>query len=188
MEDKEGSMIRLRHRLSPTTTASDEAEVYARKVENMKTRLLTINEKIIQHELRSIKEQHKVGCDGLGKGRKIETEKQIKKTLKMMQEIGNKKLVVLNTKISHNRELRRKIDEMRQERCRLDVIYTKLERDVQCQTEQMYMVLEEGKNAIKARDNAIGELEALNKQFEEGRRLGCGFYSCDLTTRALTST
>lgn len=181
-------MIRLRHGLSPTTTASDEAEVYARKVENMKTRLLTINEKIIQHELRSIEEQHKVGCDGLGKGRKIETEKQIEKTLKMMQEIGNKKLVVLNTKISHNRELRRKIDEMRQERCRLDVIYTKLERDVQCQTEQMYMVLEEGKNAIKARDNAIGELEALNKQFEEGRRLGCGFYSCDLTTRALTST
>jgi len=32
------------------------------------------------------------------------------------------------------------------------------------------MVLEEGKKAIKARDNAIGELEALNKQLEEGRR------------------
>ena len=66
----------------------------------MKTRLLTINEKIIQHELRSIEEQHKVGCDGLGKGRKIETEKQIEKTLKMMEESGNKKFVVLNTKIS----------------------------------------------------------------------------------------
>ena len=77
---------------------------------------------------------------------------------------------MLNTKISHNRELRQKIDEMRQERCRLDVIYTKLERDVQYQTDQMSMVLEEGKKAIKARDNAIGELEALNKQLEEGRR------------------
>ena len=89
-------MIRLRHGLSPTTTASDEAEVYARKVENMKTRLLTINEKIIQHELRSIEEQHKVGCDGLGKGRKIETEKQIKKTLRIKKRILNK--FVKNTK------------------------------------------------------------------------------------------
>ena len=32
------------------------------------------------------------------------------------------------------------------------------------------MFPEEGKKAIKARDNAIGELEALNKQLEEGRR------------------
>jgi hypothetical protein len=164
MEDEEGSTIRLRHGLSPTNTASDEVEAYARKVENMKKRLQAINEKILHYEVKEIEEKHKVGCDGLGKGRKIETEKQ------MYIDRLNKKLVALNTKISHNRELRQKIDEMRQERCRLDVIYTKLERDVQCQTEQMSMVLADGKKAIKARDNAIRELEALNKQLEEGRR------------------
>ena len=36
---------------------------------------------------------------------------------------------------------RQKIDEMRQERCRLDVIYTELERDVQCQTGKQVRLL-----------------------------------------------
>jgi hypothetical protein len=164
MEEQKGFPNCPRHVLLQTTVPSEEVEVYSRKVENLKKRLQAVNEKIIQHELKELEEQHKVGCDGLERESKIETEKQI------YIDRLNKKLVALNTKISQNRELRRKIDEMRQERCRHDVIYTKLERDVQCQTKQMSRVLEEGKKAMKGRDKAIGELEALNKQLEEGRR------------------
>jgi hypothetical protein len=164
MEEQKGFPNRPRHVLLQTTVPSEEVEVYSRKVENLKKRLQAVNEKIIQHELKELEEQHKAGCDGLERESKIETEKQI------YIDRLNKKLVALNTKISQNRELRRKIDEMRQERCRHDVIYTKLERDVQCQTKQMSRVLEEGKKAMKGRDKAIGELEALNKQLEEGRR------------------
>ncbi len=162
MEDKEGSTILLGHGLFPRTMASNKVEVFTRKVEIMKNQLQAVNEKIVQ--LKENEEKYKVGCGGIDKGKKIETEKQT------CIDRLNKKLVALNTKNSHNRELRQKIDEMRQERCRLDVIYTKLERDVKGQTDQMSMVLEEGKKAMKARDNAIGELKALNKHLEDGRR------------------
>lgn len=151
-------------RSPPTTISSDEIDVYVTRIENLKQRILNINEKVILLERQELKDQHRgvTGSDTLDREYKIETDKQI------YIERLNKKLIVLNTKISQNRELRRTIDEMRQERCRYDEIYTKLEREVQCQTEQMSRVLDEGKKAMKARDKALAGIEALNKQLEEG--------------------
>ena len=150
---------------SPTTVSSDEIDVYVTRIENLKQRLLNINEKVILLERQELEDQHRGvtgGDTSLDRECKIETNKQI------YIERLNKKLIALNTKISQNRELRRTIDEMQQERCRYDEIYTKLEREVLCQTEQMSRVLDEGKKAMKARDKALSGIEVLNKQLEEG--------------------
>jgi hypothetical protein len=74
--------------------ASNKVKVFTQKVENMKKQPQAINEKIVQ--LKENKEKHKVGCGGINKGRKIETEKQT------CIDRLNTKLVALNTKISHN--------------------------------------------------------------------------------------
>lgn len=149
---------------SPPTTSSGEIDVYVTRIEILKQRLLNINEKVILLERQELEDQHRglTGGDSLNRECKIETDKQI------YIERLDKKLIALNTKISQNRELRRTINEMRQERCRYDEIYTKLEREVQCQTEQMSRVLDEGKKAMKARDKSLAGIEALNKQLEEG--------------------
>ena len=75
----------------------------------------------------------------------------------------------MNKKIDDNKQLRKKIDSLRMERVRYDEIYTKLEYDVQRQTKQMTQVLEKSKQALKARDKASADLEALTKQNEESK-------------------
>jgi len=67
-------------------------------------------------------------------------------------------------------KLRSQIDALRQERCRHDEIYTRLEHEVLGQAEKMGSVLEKGKKILKLRDKAIAQLEAANKQLEEGTR------------------
>lgn len=142
---------------------NQQIEVYKKRIEHTRAKIQDANEQIIQHEQNKMLEQKRQnGGDSLTLS-KIEKEKLI------LVERLNHKLGELNKKISHNKELRTKIDELRQERARYDEIYTKLEHDVQHQTEQMTCELEKGKAALKARDKAISELEALNKQLQEGR-------------------
>ena len=142
---------------------NQQIEVYKKRIEHARAKIQDANEQIIQHEQNKMLEQKRQnGGDSLTLS-KIEKEKSI------LVERLNHKLGELNKKISHNKELRTKIDELRQERARYDEIYTKLEHDVQHQTEQMTCELEKGKAALKARDKAISELEALNKQLQEGR-------------------
>ena len=142
---------------------NQQIEVYKKRIEHARAKIQDANEQIIQHEQNKMLEQKRQnGGDSLTLS-KIEKEKLI------LVERLNHKLGELNKKISHNKELRTKIDELRQERARYDEIYTKLEHDVQHQTEQMTCELEKGKAALKARDKAISELEALNKQLQEGR-------------------
>ena len=142
---------------------NQQIEVYKKKIEHLRAKIQDANEQIIHQEQNKMLEQKRQsGGDSLTLS-KIEKEKLI------LVERLNHKLGELNKKISHNKELRTKIDELRQERARYDEIYTKLEHDVQHQTEQMTCELEKGKAALKSRDKAISELEALNKQLQEGR-------------------
>ena len=175
-----------------------QVEVYKIKVASEKKRLANLDEKIVQHELKELEQKRRVGSDISFKESKIETERHI------YIDRLNKKLVALNTKISQNKELRQKIDEMvsgylgvafsftfpqtnsqvrynflpppclclliqRQERCRYDAIYTKLEYNIQRHADTMAQVLKTGKTTIKLRDKAVGELDALTRQLDESK-------------------
>lgn len=145
---------------------NEQIKVYKTKVANEKKRVTTLNEKIIQHQMKELCNEHTAlaSHERETKISKMETQKNI------YIDRLNKKLVALNTKISENKELRRKIDEMRQVRCRYDAIYTKLEYDIQKHADTMGQVLEKGKATIKARDKALGELDAATKHLEENKR------------------
>ena len=85
-----------------------QIEIYKSKIAKERKKLEDLNEKIVQHEMKSLEHQRRAGTDNFNDNRvnKIETEKRI------CIDRLNKKLVALNTKISSNKELRRKIDEM----------------------------------------------------------------------------
>jgi hypothetical protein len=87
-------------RSPPTTVSSDEIDVYVTRIENLKQRLLNINEKVILLERQELEDQHRgvfSGGDTLDRECKIETDKQI------YIERLNKKLIALNTNISESR-------------------------------------------------------------------------------------
>lgn len=137
-----------------------QIQVYTTKIQCERKRLESINESIIQHE---VKAKSRVETDY---SMDIRTSK-IDSERKIYIDRLNKKLVSLNTKISQNKELRRKIDDMKHERSRYDEIYTSLERGMQLQSKKMAKVLEDGKKAIRQKDKASQELDALTKQLEE---------------------
>ena len=84
-----------------------QIEIYKTKIAKERKKLEGLNEKIVQHEMESLEHLRRTGTDNFNDNRanKMETEKRI------CIDRLKKKLVALNTKISSNKELRRKIDE-----------------------------------------------------------------------------
>ena len=91
-----------------------QIEAYKAKIENERNNISSLNEQIIQLELDSLVEKRSNGSDYSTnlKEAKIDTEKNI------AIDRLNKKMVGLNKKISSNKDIRKKIDEMRLVRCR----------------------------------------------------------------------
>mmetsp|Transcript_13670 Transcript_13670/g.29364 ORF Transcript_13670/g.29364 Transcript_13670/m.29364 type:complete len:161 (+) Transcript_13670:68-550(+) len=102
----EGSRSSTMKQNSEFNRIHEQMKVYKTKVANEKKRVATLNERIIQHELKELEVKRRVGSDRATKESKIKIETNI------FIDRLNKKLVSLNTKISENKELRRKIDEM----------------------------------------------------------------------------
>jgi len=153
-----------KHNDAELARVQQQIEVYKQKIAHERARIENANQKIIQHEQqKALEQKSRAGNDDAHTLRKIEKEKQI------LTDKLNHRLSQLNKKIDDNKQLRKKIDSLRLERVRYDEIYTKLEHDVQKQTKQMAQVLEQGKQALKARDKATADLDALTKQNEESK-------------------
>jgi len=151
-----------KHNDAELARVQQQIEVYKQKIAHERARIENANQKIIQHEQqKALEQKSRAGNNDAHTLSKIEKEKQI------LTDKLNHRLSQLNKKIDDNKQLRKKIDSLRLERVRYDEIYTKLEHDVQRQTKQMTLVLEQGKQALKARDKASADLEALTKQNEE---------------------
>ena len=102
---------------------NQQIQVYTTKIQCERKRLESINESIIQHEVEA---KSRVETDYLMDIRSSKFDNKRKIYIDRL----NKKLVSLNTKISQNKELRRKIDDMKHERSRYDEVYTSLERGI----------------------------------------------------------
>ena len=143
-----------------------QIDIYKIKADHQRQRLAGLREQIVQHNLRHVRRATGGGSaiDISFRESQLETEKHL------CVDRLNKKLVALNAQISRNKELRRQIDERRQERCRHDAVYTALEHGMRKNAETMAAVLERGKQTLSREAKAVGELEALNKQLEENKR------------------
>ena len=105
------------------TRTKQQIAVYQNKCNHERHRLERLQNKIVQHELKALEQTRAGGGDSR---LQAEEEKRIQTEQKLYVGRLNKKLVSLNGKISQNKELRKKVDELRQERCRYDEIYTKV--------------------------------------------------------------
>ena len=140
---------------------NQQIALYRKKIHKENERLEKINERISANEVKLLMHQSPTqhGVDG--------NAASMKRHITSLENRLNQSLVAFNTKVAANKELRKKIDELRKERVRFDEIYTELEYNIQANTAAMTKVLEDGKKRIKSRDKAIDELEVLQMQLKE---------------------
>jgi hypothetical protein len=91
-----------------------QIEVYKKRIANERAKIQQANEQIVGHERSKVLER-KVGGGETSTLTKIETEKKI-----LIDRLNNK-LAGLNKKISNNKQLRAKIDEMVS--CKSTILY-----------------------------------------------------------------
>ena len=103
VEDKDGVSQPKEH-----DRIDQQIEIYTAKIAKERKALENLNDKIVQLEMKSLQHQRLAGTNNFNDNRanKIETEKRL------CIDRLNKKLVALNSKISSNKEIRKKIDEM----------------------------------------------------------------------------
>ena len=96
-----------------------------------------------------------------------ENKKAIDNTLRIIEKRTNQGIDKLNSLNTESETLRKRIDEMRQERVVYDGIYKKLEKELHLKTRDMSRVIEEGRRAIVARDRIKDEVQNLRQVYEE---------------------
>lgn len=89
--------------------------------------------------------------------------------IQMLENRLNDALVKFNTKVQGNKSLRDLIGVKRRDRCIYDEIYTKLEREIQRQTQQMRRELDQTKITLELRHQAQKELEIAKSQLQENK-------------------
>eukprot|EP00569_Conticribra_weissflogii_P009241 CAMPEP_0171370292 /NCGR_PEP_ID=MMETSP0879-20121228/7938_1 /TAXON_ID=67004 /ORGANISM="Thalassiosira weissflogii, Strain CCMP1336" /LENGTH=474 /DNA_ID=CAMNT_0011878757 /DNA_START=70 /DNA_END=1494 /DNA_ORIENTATION=+ len=140
-----------------------QIQIFMKKIKSEKERIKYLNDQICLQEANALERKRRMGGDGISDR---ESKEMIEKQCRMLEDRLNHSLVAFNTKVAENKELRRKIDEMRQIRCRYDEIYTRLEFQYQWHTKRTEEVLISGKKKIQLRENAKRELEATEKQLK----------------------
>lgn len=165
--------------------ANNQIALYTKKIRNEIQRLDSLNAQIAENEAKLLQSP---------KGGSETNVASIKKQINTMENRLNTALVAFNTKVAANKELRkwvvcvmcwlvhtlkqiylissyrnRKIDELRQERVRYDEIYTKLEHEVQANSDEMKRALEDGKKRINMREKALDEIASLQKQLADAK-------------------
>lgn len=139
----------------------NQIDVYSKKINNERYRLMKINKEIADIETKVLAQQQQ--------SRSETNEASIKKHISSLENQLNQSLIAFNTKVTTNKKLRHKIDELRQERVVYDEIYTKLEHRIQANAEAMKRVMEEGQTLIKKRDKAAKEVDAYRRQLNEAK-------------------
>lgn len=89
--------------------------------------------------------------------------------VRMLENRLDKSLVKFNEALASNKQLRTRIDSMRQERVVFDGIYKKLERELHEKKKEMSAIIDDSNNAYQERDKAASEMQALKAQSEKDR-------------------
>ena len=100
---------------------------------------------------------------------KVSTE-NMKRKANVLDKRVNQMFAKLNKAVADNREIRKRIDDLRQERVVYDGIYKKLEIELHEAKHEMSHIIEDGRQAHRSREKTINDLETLKKRVEESQK------------------
>mmetsp|Transcript_25602 Transcript_25602/g.36081 ORF Transcript_25602/g.36081 Transcript_25602/m.36081 type:complete len:510 (+) Transcript_25602:33-1562(+) len=141
----------------------DQADLYARKIEQEKVRIEQLDDKIKNMEKQVLKQRKDMG----GVNASQENSMHVQKKIKILENRLDKALVKFNEALAHNKQLRETIDNLRRERVVFDGIYKKLERELNEKKQKMAEIIEISNAAYEARDKAQAEMIALKAAADE---------------------
>jgi len=144
----------------------DQADMYAGRIEQERARIAALDNHIATTQALILAQRKKMGGADASK----ENNDMIGKQVRVLENRLDKSLVKFNEALAANKQLRAKIDRMRQERVVFDGIYKKLERELHEKKKEMSAIIEDSNNAYQARDKAQSEMEALKKQAEKDKK------------------
>ncbi|GMH50060.1 hypothetical protein TrRE_jg8223, partial [Triparma retinervis] len=99
-----------------------------------------------------------------------ENNAMIARQVRILENRLDKSLVKFNETLASNKQLRAKIDSMRQERVVFDGIYKKLERELHEKKKEMSAIIEDSNSAYQRRDKAQNEMQALMQQADKDKK------------------
>eukprot|EP00899_Mesostigma_viride_P016003 jgi/Mesvir1/24403/Mv11071-RA.1 len=138
----------------------DLADSYTRKIDLARRQSEDLEKQASVLQAQLLEKKKNMGGANAGK----ETNQQIQKQIKVLENRLDKALIKFNESLSHNKELRDTIDNLRRERSAFDSIYRKLERELHDRKREMAAVIEVSNIAYEARDQAQNEIAALKAQ------------------------
>ncbi|GMH99823.1 hypothetical protein TrVE_jg2119 [Triparma verrucosa] len=140
----------------------NDADNYARRIEIERQKIEDLDNHIATTHAKILAQRKKMG----GADASLENNELIAKQVRMLENRLDKTLVKFNEALAANKQLRGKIDSMRQERVVFDGIYKKLERELHEKKKEMSTIIEDSNNAYQERDKAQGELKVLKERAE----------------------
>jgi len=149
---------------------NDQLDVYTRKIEVELRKISEISSQVLEVKQNIKAQQDEIlewaGRSGVSNAAK-DSNMQIQKQIRQLENRLEKALVKFNEAIAHNKALREEIDGLRRERVVFDSIYKKLERELDQKKKEMANIIEISNSAYESRDQAQQEMQALKKQLEE---------------------
>jgi hypothetical protein len=164
-ESRESRYITNPAAIESITRLQDQADLYARKIEQERARCMALDEEIAAAQRRVLEQRKKIG----GVNASEENNRMIAKQIRMLENRLDKALVRLNESLAHNKQLREKIDSMRRERVLFDGIYKKLEKELHEKKKEMESIIADSNKAYQGRDRAQSEMMALRQQADKDR-------------------
>ena len=149
----------------PAHSRQNEADAYAKRIEMEREKIEDLDNHIAETHAKILAQRKKMG----GADASHENNELIAKQVRMLENRLDKSLVRFNEALAANKQLRAKIDSMRQERVVFDGIYKKLERELHEKKKEMSAIIEDSNNAYQERDKAQGELKVLKERAENDK-------------------
>ncbi|GIL88327.1 hypothetical protein Vretimale_15075 [Volvox reticuliferus] len=96
-----------------------------------------------------------------------EQSQAVQKRIKLLENRLEKAYVKYNQSITHNKQLREQINNLRRERLMFESIHSNLERDLAKVKRDMADMIQQSNGAFEAREKAISEMNALKAQADK---------------------
>eukprot|EP01029_Cantina_marsupialis_P009111 TRINITY_DN2133_c0_g3_i1.p1 TRINITY_DN2133_c0_g3~~TRINITY_DN2133_c0_g3_i1.p1 ORF type:complete len:560 (-),score=210.49 TRINITY_DN2133_c0_g3_i1:68-1747(-) len=133
---------------------------FKQRIENEKQNHIEMNKRIRYMKDKILEQRKTMG----GVNASHDNQRMIQKQIRILENRLDKALVKFNEGLSHNKELRETIDNLRRERVVFDDIYRKLEKELIDKKRQMADVIEKSNQAYEERDSWQLEVASLQQQ------------------------
>jgi len=144
----------------------DDADRYANRIEQERKKIEDLDTHIATTQAKILAQRKKMGGADASK----ENNALVARQVRILENRLDKSLVKFNETLAQNKQLRTKIDSMRQERVVFDGIYKKLERELHEKKKEMSAIIEDSNSAYQKRDKAQSEMQALMQQSEKDKK------------------